>query len=99
MLGKAESGLEGTELLEPVTPFDTRLLEENSPDEAMEQLRTDAAEGSAPFLFHPPVVEYHDGMDALETWIGEVGPTTVVEQVAGGGTGVVLDCSRPVCIE
>jgi hypothetical protein len=82
-----------------VTPFDTRRLEEQSPGEAMAQLREAAEAGGAPFLFHPPVVEYYEGQTDFEDWISAVSPTTVADQFAGGGTGVVLDCIRPVRIE
>ncbi|MFA9427801.1 hypothetical protein [Natronorubrum sp. A-ect3] len=45
------------------------------------------------------VNEFEDGMDALEEWIQAVEPVTVAEQIASGGTGIVLDCVRPVRIK
>jgi peptidoglycan/xylan/chitin deacetylase (PgdA/CDA1 family) len=99
VLGRAKRDPDGVEIVDPVTPFDTRRLEEQSPGEAMAQLREAAEAGGAPFLFHPPVVEYYEGQTDFEDWISAVSPTTVADQFAGGGTGVVLDCIRPVRIE
>lgn len=99
VLGRAKTEPTGVELTEPVLPFDMPLLEEHSPDEAMARLRADAEEGAAPFLFHPPVIEFYDGMNAYKEWVSAVRPTTVADQLEHGGTGVVLDCVRPVRVE
>ncbi|MDR9429927.1 MAG: polysaccharide deacetylase family protein [Natronomonas sp.] len=99
MLGRPERDPAGVEVLDPVTPFDTRRLERHDPEEALTQLQAEAEAGDAPFLFHPPVVEYHDGLEAFEEWIETVRPVTVAGQLASGGTGVVLDCVRPVRIQ
>ncbi|MFO7927609.1 MAG: polysaccharide deacetylase family protein [Halobacteriota archaeon] len=99
ILGRPERDPDGVEVLDPVTPFDTRRLENDDPEEAMAQLRSEADDGEAPFLFHPPVVEYHDGLDAFGEWIAAVEPVSVADQLATGGTGVVLDCVRPVRIQ
>lgn len=99
VLGVTDRDPDGVAVQKPVTPFDTRLLEGHPPEAVMEQLEADAAAGGAPFLFHPPVVEYHGGMDAFESWVDAVQPVTVAEQLDGGGAGVVLDCVRPVRVE
>lgn len=99
VLGSTDQEAEGVTIHEPVMPFDTRLLEDHDPATAMEQLEADAAGGGAPFLFHPPVIEYYDGLDAFEGWIDAVEPVTVAEQLQTGGAGVVLDCVRPVRVE
>ncbi|MFB6069634.1 MAG: polysaccharide deacetylase family protein [Halanaeroarchaeum sp.] len=99
VLGRADEGPAGVDLLEPVIPFDTRLLPEHPPDAVMDRLRDEAADGNEPFLFHPPVVEYYDGLDAFASWIADVSPVTVREQLEGDGPGVVLDGIRPVRVE
>ncbi|MFB1062722.1 polysaccharide deacetylase family protein [Natrinema sp. H-ect4] len=99
VLGRADRDLTDVELVEPVTPFDTRLLEEHPPAEATSRLRAKAEAGETPFLFHPPVLEYHEGLPALEDWIRAVEPVSVAEQIERGGTGIVLDCVRPVRVE
>lgn len=99
ILARPERDPEGVEVLDPVTPLDTRRMESQTPEDAMADLRSEADAGDAPFLFHPPVVEYHDGMDAFEAWVEAVRPVSVSEQLASGGTGIVLDCVRPVRIE
>ncbi|WP_254525835.1 polysaccharide deacetylase family protein [Natrinema caseinilyticum] len=99
VLGRTEHDVESVELVEPVGPFDTRLLEDHSPEEATNRLREKADAGEAPFLFHPPVLEYHDGWSAFEEWIAAVEPVSVGDQLDRGGTGIVLDCVRPVRVE
>jgi len=99
VLGRADRGLDGVTVVEPVQPFDVARLERESPEAAMTGLREAAEAGGAPFLFHPPVIEYADGWSAFESWVEAVRPTTVAEQVAEGGTGVVLDCVRPVRVD
>ncbi|QFU81758.1 polysaccharide deacetylase family protein [Natronorubrum aibiense] len=99
VLGMTDNEPDVIEITPPVIPFDTELMEEHSPSETMETLRTEAEADSAPFLFHPPVIEYNDGMDAFEEWIRAVEPVTVAEQIESGGTGMVLDCVRPVRLE
>ena len=98
VLGSAERESDSVDIRPPVTPFDIALLPDHPPEDVMAQLREDA-DGDRPFLFHPPVVEYHDGLDAFEQWIADVGPVSVAEQFENGGTGVVLDCVRPVRVE
>ncbi|TKR25618.1 polysaccharide deacetylase family protein [Natronomonas salsuginis] len=97
VLGSAERDSH-VDIRSPVTPFDIALLPDHPPSEVMAQLREDAG-GDRPFLFHPPVVEYHDGLNAFEQWIADVDPVSVAEQFENGGSGVVLDCIRPVRIE
>jgi hypothetical protein len=99
VLGRTDRDPSGVDIMEPVIPFDTRLLEEHDPEEAMAILREDAREGGKPFLFHPPVVEYHDGWGEFTEWVEAVEPTTVADQLETGRPGVVLDCVRPVRIE
>lgn len=99
VLGRTDREIEGVDVAEPVTPFDTRLLHPHGSAEAMRRLRDAAADGGAPFLFHPPVVEYYDGWDDFAGWVDAVEPVTVAEQFETGGTGVVLDCVRPVRVE
>jgi hypothetical protein len=55
-----------------------------------------AESGGGPFLFHPPVVEYRNGMDAFEDWIRTVEPVAVGDGGGSDGPGVLLDCVRPV---
>lgn len=99
VFGRSERNLANVELVEPVAPFDTRLLEERSPTAATELLREKAAAGETPFLFHPPVLEYHEGLSAFEDWITAVEAISVAEQLERGGTGIVLDCVRPVRVD
>lgn len=99
VLGRTDNEPDGIEITPPVIPFDTALLEDHSPSTMMAQLREKADAGESPFLFHPPVLEYEDGMDAFEEWVQAVEPVTVAEQLSSGGTGMVLDCVRPVRIE
>ncbi|SIS19898.1 polysaccharide deacetylase family protein [Natronorubrum thiooxidans] len=99
VLGMTDNEPDGIEITPPVIPFDTERMEDHSPSETMETLRAEAEAGGAPFLFHPPVIEYNDGMDAFEDWIRAVEPVTVAEQITSGGTGMVLDCVRPVRLE
>ena len=99
VLGQADRAPEGVVLVEPVIPFDVSLLEEYSPDEAMAQLHQSVESGEAPFLYHPPVIEFYDGIEAFEEWVSTVAPVSVGEQVRSGGAGIVLDCVRPVRVE
>jgi peptidoglycan/xylan/chitin deacetylase (PgdA/CDA1 family) len=99
VLGQTDRDPDGVEITPPVIPFDTRLLVEHDPADAMARLREQAEAGDGPFLFHPPVVEYFDGMDPFVDWIDAVAPTTVADALAGDGPGVVLDCVRPVRVE
>jgi len=99
VLGQADRDPDGVELIEPVIPFDVSLLEEQPPEEAMAQLRDDAARGRAPFLYHPPVIEYYEGTQYFEEWVSDVGPVSVGDQLRSGGAGIVLDCVRPVRVE
>lgn len=98
VLGSSERKSDEVDIRPPVTPFDIALLPEHPPKDVMDTLQADA-DGDRPFLFHPPVVEYFDGLDAFEQWIGEVEPVSVADQFDDGGTGVVLDCVRPVRID
>ncbi|MFO7927291.1 MAG: polysaccharide deacetylase family protein [Halobacteriota archaeon] len=98
VLGSADRASDSVDIRPPVTPFDIALLPESPPEDVMAKLRENA-NGDSPFLFHPPVVEYHDGIGAFEEWIAAVEPVSVAEQFETGGTGVVLDCVRPVRID
>ena len=75
-----------------------KLLEEHPPAEVTSRLRAKADAGETPFLFHPPVLEYYEGLQALEEWI-RAESVSVAEQIEWGRTGIVLDCVRPVRVE
>lgn len=99
VLGTTDRDVAGIEITPPVIPFDTRLLVEHEPADAMARLRDQAVAGDGPFLFHPPVVEYFDGMASFTDWIAATSPATVADALEGEGPGVVLDCVRPVRVE
>lgn len=99
VLGRSEQDPADVTITEPVIPFDVSLLEDRSPAETMAHLRDNAADGDGPFLFHPPVIEFYDGMDAFADWIDDIEPGSVADQLRGDGTGILLDCVRPVRVE
>jgi len=65
----------------------------------MKEFSREAQSGESPFLFHPPVIEYRNGIANLEGWIESIQPVSMAEQLQSGGTGIVLDCIQPVRVE
>lgn len=102
VLGKPDDGAsvpDDIELVDSVYPHDSRLLEGGESPQATFDTLEDAAAPGETFLFHPNLVEYYDAMDEFAAWIESVEPVSVTTQLSDGGTGVVLDCLRPLRIE
>lgn len=99
ILGSPDQAINGVESHEPAWPLDTKRFEEEDVLEVMTQFEREAKAGNGPFLFHPPVIEYRDGLDQFEEWIQAIEPVSMSQQLQSGGTGVVLDCVRPVRVD
>jgi len=99
LLASTDQELSNVETREPAWPLDTKRFEEDSVSEVMKQFTREARSGEGPFLFHPPVIEYRNGIANLERWIDSIQPVSMAEQLQSGGTGIVLDCIQPVRIE
>jgi len=96
VLGRPAREPAGVTVVDPESRVDVERFERTDPDAALSALRAAADAGEAPFLFHPPVVEYYDAWEGFEAWVEACEPSSVAEQLSAGGTGVVLDCVRPV---
>ena len=99
ILGSPDQKINRVETRKPAWPLDTKRFEEANVSEVMTQFEQEAKAGSGPFLFHPPVIEYRDGLDEFEEWIEAIQPVSMSQQLESGGTGVVLDCVRPVRVD
>jgi peptidoglycan/xylan/chitin deacetylase (PgdA/CDA1 family) len=99
LLASTDQELSNVETREPAWPLDTKRFEEEPVSEVMEQFTREARSDEGPFLFHPPVIEYRNGIPSLEQWIDSIQPVSMTEQLQSGGTGIVLDCIQPVRVE
>jgi peptidoglycan/xylan/chitin deacetylase (PgdA/CDA1 family) len=99
VLGKSNKQLSGISIQDPAWPLDTKRFETQTVEETMDEFREEAASEDGPFLFHPPVIEYHDGLDAFANWIRDVNPVVISDIENAGETGIILDCVRPVRVE
>lgn len=52
-----------------------------------------------PFLFHPLVIEFYEGLSAVEQWVADFDPMAVGGGLEGDRPGKLLDCVRPVRVE
>lgn len=83
-------------ILDPVAPWDTRLLEEgHDPPAAFDRLDRPPGADEA-FLMHPNVQAFYDGDPAFDAWLDSRSPATVDESLSGDGEPLVLDCVRPM---
>ena len=100
LLGRTEADVPaGLTRLDPVAPWDTRLLEGGTdPDDAFEQLAGAPATDEV-FLMHPNLHEYYGANAAFDAWLDDRSPTTVAAAIKGNGAGVVLDCVKPIRAE
>jgi len=99
ILGSPNEPLNGVENLKPAWPLDTKRFEEDTAPDVMNQFEEEAKAENGPFLFHPPVIEYRNGMEEFVEWIQSVQPVSIAEKLQSGGTGMILDCVRPVSID
>lgn len=98
-LGRSDVDAETATLVEPVNPYDIRLLGEGlSPAETFDRL-AERTEDGACHLVHPNVLVHYDATAEFEEWVRDVRPVSVGEGLSEGGVGLVLDCVRPLKIE
>lgn len=87
----------GVTLVSPVSPWDTRLLEAGTePAAVFEQLGQGRDDDEGVFLCHPNLHEYYDAQRAFDTWLDSTKLAPVATAHSDTGTGLVLDCVRPL---
>ncbi len=96
LLGRPESTNGDLTILEPVTPWDTRLLEGgDTPEEALATLDAPPGDDEV-FLMHPNLQAFYGAGDAFDRWLDSRSPVTIADALESGGEGVVLDCVKPI---
>jgi len=100
LLGRPEDTVpDGLTTVQPVSPWDTRLLEGGESSEATFERLGDDAEDGAVFLCHPNLHEYYGASDAFDGWVADHRPAAVAEMLADGGVGMVVDCVKPIRVD
>ncbi|MFB6309611.1 MAG: polysaccharide deacetylase family protein [Salinirussus sp.] len=97
LLGRPDGGTShDLTVLDPVAPWDTRLLEDGQePAAAFERLNRPPGTDEA-FLMHPNVQEFYDGSAAFDDWLASRSPGAVIDALSGTDEPLVLDCVRPL---
>jgi peptidoglycan/xylan/chitin deacetylase (PgdA/CDA1 family) len=96
LLGRPETTSGDLTVVEPVAPWDTRLLEGGDAlADAFETLDVSPADDEV-FLMHPNLQAHYGATDAFVAWLDSRSPVSVAEALDTGGEGVVFDCVKPI---